>query len=132
MNIGMIHRLCHYRGLYRVEHNIADKRLGSVGCVVVCIVIRWSAETYPYWPGNISHDDIGKTEILYVGPSSADLDRTTVRFIDQTIGDSDVLRFTSAETKDRPPCAEAAISDRHKFVAAKQSTGIILALYVTI
>src|SRR4030095_3687943 len=131
MDIGMINWGCHYCSPYGIEHNVAYKRLGWVRSIIVSI-IRRTAKSNSYRPGNISHDDIGKTKVFNACSSGADLNWTTIRIIDQTISHCNVLRFTSAKTEDGPPGTETAISDSNKPITAKQSTGIILALYITI
>src|SRR4030095_9808752 len=131
MNVGMVKWLSHHSSPYGIEHDVAYKRLCWVLSIIVCI-IRGTAKPNPYRPGNISHDDIGKAQVFNACSSGANLNWTTIRIIDQTISHCNVLRFTSAKTEYGPPGTETAISDSNKPITAKQSTGIILALYITI
>src|SRR4051812_45702456 len=56
-----------------------------------------------------------------------DLDGAAERFVDDAIGDGDVLRATAAEPEDRPACAEFTIGDGNILATAEQSAGIVLA-----
>src|SRR5687768_188084 len=70
--------------------------------------------------------------MLDARPACTDLDGTTIGIVDQAIGYGNILRSTTAKPENRPARTETAIIDRYKFIAAKQSTGIILALNIAI
>jgi hypothetical protein len=120
MNIRMRDGLCHYSGAYVIESHVPDKSSFP------------SAESDTNRAGYIPHGDIGETEVFYACLSCADLNGTAIGFIDQAVGNGDVLALASAKTKNSPAGAEGTISDGHKFITAKKGTGIILTEYITV
>ena len=84
-------------------------------------------------PRDILHHQVGEMKVPHLGfRPELHLDRASVGFIDDAIGNRDVLGVSAAETEDRPARAERAVGHGHEPATAEQRAGVVLRLHVAV
>src|SRR5215203_2622866 len=87
--IWMVDRLCYHRCPDVIKADVTDKRFCGILRSIV-IIVADSTESDTNWTGNIPHDNIGEGKVFDVGSACTDLDRATIGFVDQAIGNSNI------------------------------------------
>ena len=118
--------LSHDRGADAAEHQVSNNsfrsRLSRGGSAVGSGV-----QADRNRAGDISHNDVIKKNIFNSRSSSdPDFNGTSIRFINNAIGNHNVFGFTAPKPKDRPTRAESAVRHGDELVAAEESASVVL------